>query len=225
MLTPAFFSSSWPKRAIVFEAIGILGAADNRLTGGAQSFGFGTLAERVVEDDDVGPFGVALPILGFRNEAVGDVALFFSFDVVTDVVTFLECDLPEAAMSPMRPERETKRNLRLSIYVGGRAAAAPRKRETTYSSQGGTGHCDISLKINEGREGVEATLGVETVHHRGWVKVSVTCPEGQSSCSTWPLVQGMGLGLPPLEGREHSQKPVGFSLRGLGRRTRDSREW
>ena len=55
-----------------------------------RALSFGALAESVVEDDDVGPFGVALPVFGFGDEAVGDVALFFGFDVVADVVAFLE---------------------------------------------------------------------------------------------------------------------------------------
>lgn len=52
--------------------------------------GFGSLAECVVEDDDVCPFRVAFPILGFEDEAGGDVALFFGFDVVANVVALLE---------------------------------------------------------------------------------------------------------------------------------------
>ncbi len=88
-----FFELLLAEGAIVFEAIGVFGAADDGLSGGAKSFGFGALAEGVIENDDIGPLGVAFPIFGFGDEAVGDVALFFGFDVVADIVAFLE-DLP-----------------------------------------------------------------------------------------------------------------------------------
>ena len=58
-----------------------------------RAFGFGALAERVVENDDVGPVDVFLPIVGLGDEAVGDVALFFVADVIADFVAFFE-DLP-----------------------------------------------------------------------------------------------------------------------------------
>lgn len=84
----SFFQLFLAERAVVFEAVGVFGAADDGLAGGTESAGFGALAERVVENDDVGPLSVALPVLGFRDETVGDVALFFGFDVVADVVAF-----------------------------------------------------------------------------------------------------------------------------------------
>ena len=84
-----FFQLFLAEGTIVFEAVGVFGAADDGLAGGAESLGFGALAEGVVEDDDVGPLGVAFPVFGFGDEAVGDVALFFGFDVVADVVAFL----------------------------------------------------------------------------------------------------------------------------------------
>ena len=76
--------------AIVFEAVGVFGAADDRLAGSAQGLSLRALTERVVEDDDVGPLGVFLPVDGLGNEAVGDVALFFVVDVIADVVAFFE---------------------------------------------------------------------------------------------------------------------------------------
>ena len=90
MLTPAFFSSSWPKERSSSRRSVYSRAADDGLARGAKSLGFGALAESVVEDDDIGPLGVALPVFGFGDEAVGDVALFFGFDVIADVVAFLE---------------------------------------------------------------------------------------------------------------------------------------
>ncbi len=75
---------------IVFEAVPVRRAADDRLAGGAKGLSFGALAEGVVKNDDVGPVGVLFPVFGFGDEAVGDVALFFGFDVVADVVPFFE---------------------------------------------------------------------------------------------------------------------------------------
>jgi hypothetical protein len=51
------------------------------------------LAERIVEDNNVRPLGVLFPLLGFGDKTVGDVVLFFGFDVIADIVAFLE-DLP-----------------------------------------------------------------------------------------------------------------------------------
>ena len=55
--------------------------------------GFLSLSESVIEDDDVGPFGVLFGVFGFRYEAVGNVGLLLIFDVVPDFVAFLR-DLP-----------------------------------------------------------------------------------------------------------------------------------
>ena len=79
--------------AIVFQAVGVGSAADDRFAGGAEHLGFFALAESVVENHDVRPFGVFFPVFGFRDEAVGNVALFFRFDVVADVVALFQ-DLP-----------------------------------------------------------------------------------------------------------------------------------
>ena len=50
------------ERAVVFQAIGVRRATDYFLAGRAQGFGFFALAERVVENEDVGPIGVLLPV-------------------------------------------------------------------------------------------------------------------------------------------------------------------
>jgi len=88
--------------------------------------GFLSLSKSVIEDDDVGPFGVLFGVFGFRHEAVGNVGLFFIFDVVPDFVPSLEtCQ----AMSPINPLRESKRNFFFSMapwaarFTGTEAAA------------------------------------------------------------------------------------------------------
>jgi len=48
------------------------------------------LAEGVVEDHNIGPLRVALPVLRLRNEAIGNVLLALRFDKIPDVVAFLE---------------------------------------------------------------------------------------------------------------------------------------
>jgi hypothetical protein len=93
--------------AIVFEAVGVRRAADDGFAGGAESLGFGALAESVVEDDDVGPFGVFFPVFGFGDKAIGNVTLFFGFDVVTDVVAFL-VNLPGDVTDEARERDEEK---------------------------------------------------------------------------------------------------------------------
>lgn len=68
----------------------------------------------------------------------------------------------------------------------GRQVAAYGKRERIHA---GVENCYISLKKIEGRDGDEATQEEKDVHHRGWGRLGKTCPERQSSCSTWPFVQ------------------------------------
>jgi len=96
-----------PEGAIVFEAIGVSGAADNGLAAGAKGLGLFALAESVIEDDDVGPLGVFFPVFGFGDEAVGDVALFFRVDVVADVVAFFE-NLPGDVTDKARERNKQK---------------------------------------------------------------------------------------------------------------------
>ncbi len=76
--------------AIVFKSVGVGRAADNRFASGTQGLRFGALSESVVEDDDVGPLGVLLPVGGLGDKPVGDVAFAFRFDVITNFVTFFE---------------------------------------------------------------------------------------------------------------------------------------
>ena len=107
MVTPADLSCFLAEGAIVFEAVGVGGAADNGLAAGAEGLGFLALAEGVVEDDDVGPLGVFFPVFGFGDEAVGDVALFFRLDVVADVVAFFE-NLPGDVADKARERNKEK---------------------------------------------------------------------------------------------------------------------
>jgi hypothetical protein len=180
-----FFQLFLAEGAIVFEAIRILRATDDRLPRGTESVGFGALAESVVEDDDVGPLGVTFPIFGFGDEAVGDVALFFGFDVVTDVVAFFE-NLPGDVTDESREgDKEKFAFIHLDEQAAGRGSSEARK----YSSQNEPGHCYTSLKIIEVGERGEATRGGQELHHRGWGCLGSTCPLGQISCSTWPFVQ------------------------------------
>ena len=121
--------------AIVFETIGVFSAADDGLARVAEGFGSGALAESVVEDDDVGPLGVALPIFGFGDEAVGDVALFFGFDVVADVVAFFE-DLPgDIADEAGKRDEEKFAFIHLDEWAAGRGSSLGRN----HSSHGWAG--------------------------------------------------------------------------------------
>jgi 3-oxoacyl-[acyl-carrier protein] reductase len=79
--------------AIILQRIALGGAADDFLSLGAQGLCFLSLAERVIEDDDVGPFGVLLGVLGFCHEAIGNIGFLLISYVVPDFVAFLG-DLP-----------------------------------------------------------------------------------------------------------------------------------
>jgi len=81
------------ERAVVFEIVGVRGTTDDRLAGLAEGLGFGALTKGVVEDDDIGPLAIFFIVAGFGNEAVGNVAFFFVFDVVADFVALFH-DLP-----------------------------------------------------------------------------------------------------------------------------------
>ena len=118
-----FFQLFLAEGAIVFEAIGIFGAANDRLASSTESVGLGALAKSVVEDDDVGPLGVALPVFGFGDEAVGDVALLFGFDVIADVVTFFE-DLPsDVTDEPGERDKEKFAFFHLDEWPAGRSSS------------------------------------------------------------------------------------------------------
>src|SRR5260370_9111916 len=75
---------------MVFEAVRVRGAADHGFAGSAEGLSLGALAESVIENDDVGPLDIFFPIFGLRDEPIGDVTLFFGFDVVADIVAFLK---------------------------------------------------------------------------------------------------------------------------------------
>src|SRR5262249_264239 len=57
--------------AIVLETIGVGAAANNGLAGRAEGLGSSALAEGVVEDHNIGPLRVVLPVFRLRNEAIG----------------------------------------------------------------------------------------------------------------------------------------------------------
>src|SRR5258708_30684101 len=90
MVAAGFLRFSLAERAAFSRAIGIGRTADDRLAGGTERLSFGALSEGVVKHDDIGPLGVAFPVFGFRNKAIGDVALALRFNVIADVVAFLE---------------------------------------------------------------------------------------------------------------------------------------
>ena len=86
MFDAGFFEFFLAEGAIVLEAIRIGCAADHFFALLAQRLRLLALAERVVEDDDVGPVDVLLPILRFGHESVRDVAFLLVPDKVADLV-------------------------------------------------------------------------------------------------------------------------------------------
>ena len=95
------------ERTVVFESIGMRGAADDVLTGVAQPFRMFALPEHVVEHDHVRPVDVTLVVVDFRYETVRDRALGLVGDVIPDFLPF-PADLPRhvADQSVERYEQE-----------------------------------------------------------------------------------------------------------------------
>src|SRR5262249_43367260 len=75
-----------------------------------QRLRFGALTQRVVENDDVGPGDILLPVGRLGNKAVGDVAFFFVVDVVADFVALFD-DLPGDVTNQSREGDEQKFSL------------------------------------------------------------------------------------------------------------------
>jgi len=107
--------------AIVFEIIGVRRAAMTGCRRRRRVCALVPLAEGVIKNDNVGPVGVLFPVLGFGDEAIGDVAFFFRFTVVAKLrgLLCLTCQ----AISPIKPESEAKRNFRLSMRRAFRPSA------------------------------------------------------------------------------------------------------
>ncbi len=76
------------ERPVVLELVGVGRAADDQLALLPQLLGFRALSQDVIEDDHVGPVGVAAPVAGLFDEPVGDFAFLFVADEVPDVVAF-----------------------------------------------------------------------------------------------------------------------------------------
>src|SRR5262249_16346369 len=76
-----FFQLFLAEGAVVFQLIGVGTASDDLLSLGAKRGCPLALAERVVEDDDVGPVGIFVRVFGLRHKAIGDVRFFFFFNV------------------------------------------------------------------------------------------------------------------------------------------------
>ena len=100
-----FFQLFLAEGAIVLEAIRVGRAADHLFAGFAQRFGLFALAERIVEDDDVGPVGVLFPVLGLGDEAVADVFFLFVSDEIANLVAFLR-NLPGDVADESRERHE-----------------------------------------------------------------------------------------------------------------------
>ena len=83
-----FFEFFLPERAVVLQAIGIRRSADYLLTLLAECLRLFTLAQRVVENEDVRPVDIFLPVFGLGDKAVADVALLLIADEVANFVTF-----------------------------------------------------------------------------------------------------------------------------------------
>ena len=77
-----------PERAVIFQAVGVRRSANYFFARFAKRLRFFTLTERVVENHNVRPIDVLLPILRLGHKTVGNVALLFVADEVADFVPF-----------------------------------------------------------------------------------------------------------------------------------------
>src|SRR5262249_16344479 len=78
---------------VILQLVRVGSAADDRLAARTQLLRFLSLTQSVIEDDDVGPRDVRLPVVRLRHKAVGDVLLLLVGDEVADLVALLD-DLP-----------------------------------------------------------------------------------------------------------------------------------
>ena len=111
---------------VVLEAVGVGAASHHLLALLAQGLGLGALAQHVVEDDDVGPVDVGLPVVDLGHEAVADLPLALALDEVADLVVLLDRlpgDVADEAVDGH--EEELHGALEENIC---RRASAPRRR-------------------------------------------------------------------------------------------------
>jgi hypothetical protein len=73
----------------ILEPVRIRRASDYHVALRSQRLSLLALPERVVEHNDVGPLHLALPVVHFRHETVGDVALLLVLDAIAHFVAFL----------------------------------------------------------------------------------------------------------------------------------------
>jgi hypothetical protein len=88
-----FFQFFLAEGAVVLKIVGVGATADDRFSGRAEGLCFAALAQRIVKNNDIGPFDVFFVIAGLGDKTVGDVPFLFIFDVIADLVTFFD-DLP-----------------------------------------------------------------------------------------------------------------------------------
>lgn len=75
--------------AIVLKAVCVGCATNDVLARLPQFLGFLTLAQDVVEHDDIRPVNMTFPVLHFLDEAIGNRPLRLCLDKITDFVAFL----------------------------------------------------------------------------------------------------------------------------------------
>ncbi len=104
------------ERAVVLQPVGVGRAAHDGLSLRPHRHGLLALPERVVEDDHVRPVHVLLPVVGLRDETVGDVLFLGVADEVADLVAFLQ-DLPRDVADEAGQRHEEE--LALLLHRGG----------------------------------------------------------------------------------------------------------
>ena len=81
------------ERAIILQHVGIGRAADHRFTGVPEFLRLGTHAEYIIENDDIGPINLGLPVIYHGDKSRADLAIDRIGDGIFNVMPFLH-DIP-----------------------------------------------------------------------------------------------------------------------------------
>ena len=121
------------ERAIVFELIGVRGSPDYQLARLPQLVRLGTLAQHVVEHDDVGPGHLAHPVVGLGHEAVADLLLLLRLDEELRLVAFFD-NLPgDVRDQPVERDEEEFLLVQCQLQRSVNCAKGMKKRGTNKS--------------------------------------------------------------------------------------------
>src|SRR5262249_49759950 len=95
-----------PKAAFDSKPVRVGRASDYHVALFAQRLSFLTLAERVIEYNEVGPVHLALPVAHLGHETIGDIAFLLVLDAIAHFVTLLRHLPGDVANEPAERDKE-----------------------------------------------------------------------------------------------------------------------